>query len=68
MWFHPRLSDQPPGSGKYVVKGDTVRLLGTPDTLRWRFDGHALTFTVVHVPNAFARFVYTAHPWRRVSP
>src|SRR5689334_8275638 len=66
VWFHPRVPSQPPSHGRYVVHGDTLRLLGTPDTVRWRFDGHALHFTIVHVPDRLARLGYTAHPWRKV--
>lgn len=66
IWFHPRVPSQPPAHGRYVVHGDTLRLLGTPDTVRWRFDGHALHFTIVHVPDRLARVGYTAHPWLKV--
>jgi hypothetical protein len=66
IWFHPRVRDQPPAHGRYIVRGDTIRLLGTPDTLRWRYDGRALTFTIVHVPDRLARLVATAHPWRQI--
>jgi hypothetical protein len=66
IWFHPRVPDQPPARGRYVVRGDTVRFLGTPDTVRWHYDGHALTFTVIHVPDRLARLGYAAHPWQRI--
>jgi len=66
VWFHPRFPDQLPARGRYVVRGDTLRLLGTPDTLRWRYDGHSLRFSIVHVPDRLARFIYTAHAWRRI--
>ena len=66
IWFHPRVSDQPPAHGRYVVRGDTLRVLGTPDTVRWHYDGRALTFKVVHVPDGLARLIYTAHPWQRI--
>jgi len=66
IWFHPRVSDQPPAHGRYVVHGDTLRVLGTPDTVRWHYDGRALTFKVVHVPDRLARLIYTAHPWQRI--
>jgi hypothetical protein len=66
IWFHPRVPDQPPARGHYVVRGDTLRLLGTPDTVRWHYDGQALTFKVVHVPDRLARLGYVAHPWRRI--
>jgi hypothetical protein len=66
-WFHPRVPDQPPARGRYVVRGDTIRLLGTPDTLRWRYDGRALTFEIVHVPDRLARLIATAHPWQQIQ-
>jgi hypothetical protein len=66
VWFHPRVPSQPTAHGHYVVHGDTLRLLGTPDTVRWRFDGHALHFAIVHVPDRLARLGYTAHPWRKI--
>jgi hypothetical protein len=65
-WFHPRVPSQPTSNGRYVVRGNTLRLVGTPDTVRWRFDGHALRFVVVHVPDRLARLIYTAHPWRKI--
>jgi hypothetical protein len=64
-WFHPRVPDQPPAHGRYLVRNDTLRLLGTPDTVRWRYDGRTLAFKIVHVPDRLARLIYTAHPWRR---
>lgn len=67
VWFHPRVSDQPPAHGRYLVRGDSLRLLGTPDTVRWHYDGHGLTFKVVHVPDPLARLIYTAHPWKRIG-
>jgi hypothetical protein len=66
VWFHPRLPDQPPAHGRYTVRGDKLRLLGTPDTVRWQYDGHALRFKVIRVPDRLARLVYTAHPWQRI--
>jgi hypothetical protein len=65
IWFHPRVSDQPPAHGRYLVRGDTLRVLGTPDTVRWHYDGRSLTFKIVHVPDRLARLIYTAHPWQR---
>ena len=67
VWFHPRSPDQPPTEGRYVVLGGRIRLLGTPDTVGWRYSHGALTFTVVHVPDRLARLVYTAHAWTRMN-
>jgi hypothetical protein len=66
IWFHPRVLNQPPAHGRFVVRGDTLRILGTPDTVRWHYDGRALTFKVVYVPDRLARLIYTAHPWQRI--
>jgi hypothetical protein len=66
VWFHPRSAQQPPAEGRYVVSGDTVRLLGTPDIVGWRYARGALTLTARHVPDRLARLVYTAHPWTRI--
>jgi hypothetical protein len=66
VWFHPRAADQPPAHSRYVVEGDRIRLLGTPDTLRWKYARGRLTFTVVHVPDRLARLVYTAHAWTKI--
>jgi hypothetical protein len=67
VWFHPTRSDQEPLNGHYVVKGNTLRLLPTPDSVRWRYASGRLTLSVIHVPDAFARLVYTAHPWQKVK-
>jgi hypothetical protein len=63
--FHPRFKDQPPFSGKYVVTGHELRLLGTPDVLHWSYADGKLTLRVVHVPDRLGRIVYTAHPWTK---
>jgi hypothetical protein len=67
VWFHPRVAGQPPAGGRYVVRGDTLRLLGTPDTVRWRYAAGKLTFSVVHVPDRLARLGYVAHPWQKIK-
>jgi hypothetical protein len=67
IWFNPRVADQPPARGRYVVRGDTLRLLGTPDTLRWHYTARTLTFSIIHVPDALARLGYTAHPWQKTK-
>ena len=66
VWFHPRAADQPPAEGRYVIEGERIRLLGTPDLVRWRYSHGALTFTVVHVPDRLARLVYTARAWTKI--
>ena len=66
VWFHPTVRDQPPEHGRYRVTGGVLRVLGTPDSVRWRFGQDRLTFEIVHVPDALARLIYTAHPWQRV--
>ena len=66
VWFHPRAADQQPEEGRYVITGDRMRILGTPDLVRWRYANGALTFTVVHVPDRLARLVYTAHAWTKI--
>src|SRR5690348_2897057 len=67
IWFHPRVASQPPASGRYVVRGDTVRFLGTPDTVRWHYAADKLTFSIIHVPDRLARLGYIAHPWQRIG-
>jgi hypothetical protein len=66
VWFHPRVADQPPATGRYVVTGDRMRMLGTPDLVRWHYANGALTFSIVHVPDQLARLGYTAHPWIKI--
>jgi TRAP-type C4-dicarboxylate transport system substrate-binding protein len=67
VWFHPRRSDQPPGGGKYTVRGDTLTLTPAgPDIVKWSYFRGQLTFRIVSVPDAFAQFTYTAHPWRKL--
>jgi hypothetical protein len=67
VWFHPRRSDQPPGEGDYVVHGHELTLLPPRDVVRWSYYRDQLTFRIVDVSDAFARFVYTVHAWRRVK-
>ena len=67
IWFHPRVASQPPARGRYVVRGDTVRFLGTPDTVRWHYAANKLTFAIVHVPDPLARLGYIAHPWQKIN-
>jgi hypothetical protein len=67
VWFQPSVRGQPPEHGRYRLTGDRLRMLGTPDTVRWRYEDGRITFTIVHVPDALARLTYRAHPWRRVS-
>jgi hypothetical protein len=70
VWFNPRRPDQPPLGGKYTVHGDTLTL-NFPNTgrdvLKWSYFRGQLTFRVVSVPDPFAQFTYTAHPWRRIG-
>jgi hypothetical protein len=67
VWFHPRRADQPPGGGKYTVRGDTLTLTPAgPDVVKWSYFQGQLTFRIVSVPDAFAQFTYTAHPWRKI--
>jgi dipeptidyl aminopeptidase/acylaminoacyl peptidase len=66
VWSHPTVASQPPETGRYVVHGAALRILGTPDTVRWRYANGALTYAVVNVPDRLARLIYTAHPWRRL--
>jgi dipeptidyl aminopeptidase/acylaminoacyl peptidase len=66
VWSHPRVPDQPPAAGRYVVHGDTMRFLGTPDTVAWSYANGLLTFRIVHVPDRLARIGYTAHPWQKI--
>ncbi len=66
VWL-PRRPDQPPAGGRLVVRGDTVRFTPTFDVLRWNYYRGELTFRVVSVPDAFARFTYAVHPWRKVK-
>jgi hypothetical protein len=66
VWFHPRRADQPSAGGTYVVDGDELTLLPPRDVVRWSYYRGQLTFRIVDVSDAFARFVYTVHAWRRV--
>jgi hypothetical protein len=66
IWFHPRVASQPPSNGRYVVRGDTLRLLGTPDTVRWHYAADKLTFAIIRVPDRLARLGYVAHPWQKI--
>jgi hypothetical protein len=68
VWFHPRRADQEPFGGHFTVKGNVLRLLPTPDTLRWTYS-HSLLLTLhpLSVPDAFARFVYATHPWKKIK-
>lgn len=68
VWFHPRQADNPPGGGRYIVRGDTVKLTPAgPDTVKWSYFRGQLTFQIVSVPDSFAQFTYTAHPWRKIG-
>jgi len=67
VWFHPRRADQAPAGGHFAVKGNVLRLLGTPDSVRWSYSLGLLTLRPVSVPDAFARFTYTVHPWRKIK-
>ena len=67
VWFHPRRTDQPPGGGRYTVRGNVVTLTpANPDVLRWSYYRGLLTFRVISDPDAFGRFTYTVHAWRRI--
>ena len=65
VWFHSSIHE-PASTGRYVVSGETLRLLPTPDVVRWRYAGGRLTFSIVHVPDAMGRLVYTAHAWQKI--
>jgi hypothetical protein len=67
VWFHPRRADQEPFGGPFTVKGNVLRLHPTPDTLRWSYSHGLLTLRPLTVPDAFARFVYAAHPWKKIK-
>jgi hypothetical protein len=67
VWFHPRRADQEPFGGHYSVKGNVLRLLPTPDSVRWSYAGGLLTLHPLNVPDAFARFVYATHPWKKIK-
>jgi hypothetical protein len=67
VWFHPQSKEQPPEHGRYTIDGDRLRILGTPDTVRWHYAAGKLTFSIIHVPDRLARLIYTAHPWRRTK-
>jgi hypothetical protein len=67
VWFHPRRADQEPFGGHFTVKGNVLRLLPTPDRLRWTYSHGLLTLHPLSVPDAFARFVYATHPWKKIK-
>jgi hypothetical protein len=67
VWFHPRRADQEPFGGPFDVKGNVLRLHPTPDTLRWSYTQGLLILHPLTVPDAFARFVYAAHPWKKIK-
>jgi len=67
VWFHPTVRGQPPARGRYVVTGDELRLLGTPDLVRWRYSKTELAFTVVFFTDTAAPEIYTVHPWHKTS-
>jgi TRAP-type C4-dicarboxylate transport system substrate-binding protein len=43
-----------------------VNCSGDRETVTWSFYRGRLTFSIVRVPDAVARVLYTAHPWRKV--
>jgi len=67
VWTAPSRADKPPAGGRLIVRGDLVKFVPTPDVLRWSYYRGRLTFKVVDVPDAGARFGYTAHAWRKVG-
>jgi hypothetical protein len=69
IWFHPKQANQPPTNARnhYVVTGNKLRLLTTPDTVRWHYANGLMTFTIVSVPDKMARLAYTAHPWQKTN-
>jgi hypothetical protein len=70
---NPGFPDQPPGKGRYVVKGDEITFIWqaylglSPETVRWSYFNGQLTFAVVDVTDSAGRVIYSAHPWRKVS-
>lgn len=69
----PDYPDQPPGRGRYVVKGDEVTFIWdaiddlTPETVRWSYFDGQLTYAIVHVQDTASRVTYIAHPWRKIG-
>ncbi len=66
--FDPTTPQNPPGGGRYTVRGDILTLgpPAGPDVLKWSYFRGELTFQIVSVPDPFAQFGYTAHPWRKI--
>ena len=69
IWFHPKQANQGPTNARnrYIVTGNKLRLLTTPDTVRWQYANGLMTFTIVNVPDKMARLAYIAHPWRKLA-
>jgi hypothetical protein len=67
VWFHPTQPNQEPLNGHYIVKGNTLRLIPTPDSVRWSYANGRLTFSIIKVPDPPARLTYTAHPWQKIK-
>jgi hypothetical protein len=67
VWFHPTQPNQEPLNGHYIVKGNALRLIPTPDSVRWSYANGRLTFAIIKVPDPLARLVYTAHPWQKIK-
>jgi TRAP-type C4-dicarboxylate transport system substrate-binding protein len=69
----PDYPDQPPGKGRYVVRGGEVTFIWdaylglSPEKVRWSYFDGQLTFAVVDVADSASRIIYTAHPWRKIS-
>ena len=69
----PDYPDQPPGKGRYVVRGGEVTFIWdaymglSPEKVRWSYFDGQLTFAVVDVADSGSRIIYTAHPWRKIS-
>jgi TRAP-type C4-dicarboxylate transport system substrate-binding protein len=71
-----RTNEQPPFSGRLLVHEDKVTFAiehpddakGQRETLKWSYYRGKLTFEIVDVADAGSRAIYTAHPWRRISP
>ena len=71
----PRTPGQPDAGGRVIVRGDQVTFVlefppeakGTRDVLKWSYFQDRLTFKVVDVEDAGARFGYTVHPYRKVK-
>ena len=67
VWL-PITPVNPPGGGKYTVRGDVLTLgpPAGPDVLHWSYFRGQLTFKIISVPDSFAQYTYTAHPWRKI--